>query len=601
VTKAKYLTIEEIIPKDFLRHPQSVLGEFGNGQGKTHAAVEYAVRLQRIGIFDRIYILQYSQRGCDNVVSKVLRFGGWCIRHIGLEKFCPFFNQMQSYIATGIPANYFCYECQYFKNRSRSAYLQVVNEFQHLSAKAIEPKIYSSGGLSQRRVCTHPILRAYILDPASDLDRKIGITTTPIIVMPGQLFLNHKIIGKWREFSRRQRKPRKTLLIIDEGDSLFYSSLRTEIPILSPTQDDYNILKMFSPKSRRLEHILDYYADIIKILEKIYRSGSRPEGGDVKALQSILQKCDVLIRSFNRRKKQIFQHVIINKVKSNVFRIVESLEEISHIESPEIVLRTLEEDNNTYIMYDYDYGIKLFFDAEYPWKWFWKVVLSATLPADKIIESNFISDHSKRLLMLVRRRTRTYENVFVGTVKIFEDVEGILNRNKEIEYSIPRILEAIKKSAEAYERAFGQQPSGICLWFGNSKQLKTFISKLEAMKVKIYKKKRYAIFYYRKIPIFCSYCGSPIARGVDLDKYDISIVVGPLLRPPRQSGLLDIIDFGRGVAEEIQSAMRIVRSPRPAKPKIILLEKHMTTSFYAYFYPSWFKQLFLSNKIKIEE
>jgi hypothetical protein len=71
-----HLTVEELIPKDFLKRPKVVVAEYGNGWGKTHASVEYAVELQKVGLFDRIYILQYSQAGCKNVVNKIVKWAG---------------------------------------------------------------------------------------------------------------------------------------------------------------------------------------------------------------------------------------------------------------------------------------------------------------------------------------------------------------------------------------------------------------------------------------------------------------------------------------------------------------------------------------------
>ncbi len=598
--RARYLTIEDIVPDDFLKKPRAVVVEAGNGQGKTHSTMDYAVRLQKLRIFDRIYVLEYSQKSAENACKKIVDFGGWCIHHIGLEKFCPFYNKLKEYIKQGIPATLFCYQCPYFKNKSRRAYLHVTQELQNYTPRAIKPQVFSYGLYRDDKICTHPILRAYILDPAHEIDRKIQLLETPIIVVPGQLFLNHGVIGRWFSFSRRQRRKRKTLLIIDEADALFYSALKTEIPIINNRKEDYDLLDMFRPKTRPLPKLLDVYNNILSIIEKIHRNRNRFEKEDVDYIKQELEKADTLIRSFNRRKKQIVKYVLDNRIKTNVFRVVMTLEELQHIENLDLVLKTLESHNNKYVLYDYDYAIKLFFDTSYPWRHFWKIVLSATFPTEKLVESSYVSTNSKKVLMRVERRSSRYENVYVSTARIFDDIEGVLNRNKEIEYSIPNIIKGIRESVEAYEKNFKTKPRGICLWFGNSTQLRKFVSSLSKLGVKIRRKRKYVLFYYKGIPIFCSYCGSAISRGIDMDKYDISIIVGPLLRPPRPSGVLDIIDFSRGIAEAVQSGMRIVRSPKPKQPKLIIVEKHMATSFYAFFYPEWFKELFRSSKISLD-
>jgi len=591
-----YLTIEDIVPSDFLQKPMSVIVEAGNGMGKTHVSSSYSVSLQKLGLFDRIYILQYSQKGCENVVNKISKLGGWCIWHLGLEKFCPFYNKIRRFVFEGIPAAFFCYVCPYFKNKSRLAYRFFENELS--KRRIVKPKIYPT---LKDKVCTHPVLRSYSLDPSANLERRVGVRETPIFVMPAQVFLNHAIVLKWLKYSKRQKKPRQTLLIIDEADTIFYSALKTEVRFLDPTRDDYDLLRTFSPKTKRLERILDVYQEVVRILDVIYKEKGRVSNNALSKLKSLLDEVDPLLRSFDRRKKAIVDYVFKNKVRTCVFKAVLSLMELVNIENLELALQTIELVDDAYVIYDYDYGIKLLFSTEFPWKYFWKIALSATMPTEKILESPFVSNEAKRLLMKVERRFKTYENVYVSRITIFESIEGILNRNQEIQYSVPRILEAIKLAIEKYKELASFLPRGVTLWFGNSKQLNTFVQILSRTKfAKSMRRGRgYAIFFFRGIPVFCSYAGSRISRGIDMTEYDISIVIGPLLRPPRPAGFLDVIDFARGVSETIQSAMRIVRSPKPDRPKLVILERHMTTAFYAHFYPEWFKQLYITHKVTL--
>jgi len=599
VSRTGYLTLEDIVPPNFLKRPTIILAEFGNGMGKTYTSCKFAVSAQQLGIFDRIYIMQYSQKGCENVVKKIESMGGKCVWHIGLEKFCPRYEDVKRMLELGIPPSYACFLCPYFRGKSKAAFRIFQQEVENEKSRIIKPKLASEGLLDKRKVCTHPIIRSFVLEPSTEIEKKLTLKYPPIIVAPSQILLNHAIVGRWKAFASRQRKPRKILMIVDEADTVFYAALKTEIPIIEASEVDREILRLFSTKSRKLEKLLDYYSEITNILQQLPKRRNRVDKSTVEKIEQILKRADVLLRSFNRRRKEIVAYVLNQKIRTRIFKVVNSLEEMQHIERLDLALKTVEVKDGKILLYDYEFGIRILFDPDYPWKHFWKVNLSATFPTEKIVESEFLSPQAKKLILKAAKRTRTYENVYVGSCTIFESGEGLLNRNAEIEYSVPRILNLIKEAVAKYEESFGFPPNGICLWFGNSTQLRKFLAKLKQARIRYRRGKSYAIFYYGKIPIFCSYCGSSLARGIDLQQYDISIVVGPLLRPPRPTGVLDVIDFARGVAEAIQSAMRIVRSPCPPGPKVVILEKHMTNAFYAHFYPEWFKVLAMERVFEI--
>jgi len=598
--EAGYLTIDEIVPKNFLEKPQVVMVEAGNGMGKTHAAAEYAVSLQKIGIFDRIYIVEYSQKGCENAVNKIVKFGGWAIWHIGLEKFCPFFNKMRDFVERGLPPSWLCYTCRYFQNKARMSFMRFVEQIKSPNKTVILPEYADRTKIKPIYACTHPIIRSYVLDPTMDSNINVNTNETPIIVVPVQLFFNHSIIGKWRRFASRQKKDRKVMLIIDEADTAFFSSLKVEVPLIELTEDDYDLLREFSPKSKDLSELLDLYQEYYKIIQEIYKNRNIPTKQHIEKINAITNQASDLLRSFDRRKKQIVKFVLENNIETNIFKAITALEELTHLENVNLALKTIETDGDKYVLYDYDYGVKLLFDVTYPWKYFWKINLSATFPTESIVKSRYVSNQGKRVMMGASRRSKSYNNVYVSTVNLFEKTEGILNRNKELEFIVPKILKAIRQVIETYTSIFGDVPNGVSLWFGNSKQMRTFIKKTKAMRVNIKVKGRYAQTAYRGIPIFISYLGSPISRGIDLDTYDISIVVSPLLRPPRHIGFLDVIDFAKAISEVVQGAMRITRAPSPKKPKLIVLESTMTTGFYSMFYPEWFKKLFSENFIELQ-
>ena len=594
-----YINVEDIIPENFLKEPQSVLLEYGNGWGKTHSATSYSVKLQKLKVFDRIYILQYSQRGCGNVVDKVRKFGGFAIWHIGLEFFCPLYPEVSKVIGVGIPSCYFCYACNHFQGKTRYAYMILKETLDDRERGIVKPALAFYFGRRDSRVCTHPILRRYVLDPTSDYSLRFKPKVTPIFVMPAQTFLNHSILAKWLEFARRQKKPRKVLLIIDEADTLLYGSLKTRVPVIDSSNEDRELLAMFSPKRRSLTRILHYYEKILEVLREAYKEKGIIDVDTVSKFRKIVEEVQPYLRSLARRRKKIVEYVFENNIKTNIFKIALALEELSHILYPEYALRTIEVEGGDYIICDYDYAIKLFFDPHFPYKSFWKIVLSATFPTEKIVTSRLLSPESKSLIRMVQKKTGYYQNVYVSIAQVYDDVKGILNRNEETPRATPKILQLLVKLAKFYEENMGERLGGITLWFGNSKQYRAFLSVLKRYRIKYRYRGKYTVIPFKGSKILVSYCGSAIARGLDLDQYDISFVVAPLLRPPRPAGYLDVIDFMRGVAEAVQSAMRIVRAPRPSKPKLVLVESTMATGFYAELYPDWFRKLFQYAKTNI--
>jgi len=178
------------------------------------------------------------------------------------------------------------------------------------------------------------------------------------------------------------------------------------------------------------------------------------------------------------------------------------------------------------------------------------------------------------------------------------DMNTILNRNKEVVNHVATILSAIKNVTEFYRKRFDVDPSGVAVWFGNSKQYNNFFKAVKK-KPNIRIGNSSIVLKIYGVKVLFSYVGSEISRGLDLTDYDISIVLGPLLRPPRNIGFLDVIDFGHAVAEAVQSAMRMVRSPKPTKPKLVIVEESMLTPFYQQFYPNWFIELLNKKYIRI--
>ena len=243
---AGYITLEDIVSEDFLEKPKTLVVEAGNGAGKTYRASELTAILQPLKRFERIYFLGSSQKVNENIVGKIVSFGGKVVWHIGVEKFCPMKSLREKLRRLGIPENYACYFCPYFRNKQRLAFTIFSEELQDSDTKIVKPKVYTLDVTGTTRVCTQPIIRAFTLEPRFEVEKRLSLGYTPVIVAPSQVMLNHTIIGRWSEFSRRQRRERRNLMIVDEADNVFYSSLRVEIPFIDFTEFDQEVLEKFS-------------------------------------------------------------------------------------------------------------------------------------------------------------------------------------------------------------------------------------------------------------------------------------------------------------------------------------------------------------------
>ena len=597
--KATYITINDILTYDFHTRPQTIVIEAGNGLGKTQSVCDYVSLIQPIQFYDRIYYLNFSQSACKNIVDKLVKDGCKVVWYIGIDKHCSNVQLLKQLgVMCGV-SNYACYVCPYWRPRYRYCYLKFRDLLLSPNIKVVKPEI----GYIPYPYCIQPIFRAYVLDPVFEEKRKLPIGFTPVIVIPSQLFLTHTVISKFEKYQRRQKKDRKYLLVIDEADTIFYESLIVELPELDFTNTDIQLLRMFSPKTRRLDKLVDLYNSVIKLCRDILQNRNFVTVEHVNRFLSLKTSIEKLIRSFTRRRREILQYVVNNNIVTNVFKMVNALEEFIHISEPYFTLRSLEYIDGKYVLYDYDFVMKILLDNSYPFKWFWKIVISATFPTEEIFKSRFISPRAKRAIVKATRKYKTYVNVYIAKYEIFRrDVEP-LNRNREIRYASKNILDCIYTAVKTYHTYFGVEARGVVVWFGNKYQYNYFISLLQKYKVPVVVKKNYSYFKARidneEITVLMSYVGSPFSRSVDLDQYNISIAVAPLLRPPRNKRFWDIVDFSKAIANTLQAVMRIVRSPRPQKPKLIIFDSTLVTIFYHNLTPKWFRELVSTNKLPL--
>ena len=601
--KATYLTIDDLLDIDFHKQPKTIIIEAGNGLGKTQSYCDYVSLIQQLEYFERIYILNFSHAGCRNVVDKLTKRDCKVIWYVGIEKHCPNVSLLQRVNRLiGVPSQA-CYICPFWRPRFRYIYVKFVKELQDKDIKVVKPRTT----YIPVRTCTQPIFRAYVLDPTFEEKRGLNLDFTPVIVIPSQLFLTHTVISRFEKYQRRQKKERKELLIIDEADTIFYNSLIIELPIIDFTQTDYQILRMFSPKTRRLERLIDLYKLVLDLCEDIVRNRGFISKHHIDRYFNYVQHIDKLLRSFNRRRKEILEYVVNNRVKTNIFVMVNALEKFIRISSPVYTLKTVEKQGDKYILYDYDYAFRVLFDVEYPFKYFWKIVLSATFPTQEILTSRFISPTTKRAITRVQKKYKTYVNVYVSDYPIFPQEYIPINRNQMIRYVLDKVLKCIYVAVKSYHEYFGEDAKGVVVWFGNKYQYNVFLQTIKKYLAKynvmVIERNYYSYFEANidgeKLTIIVSYCGSPFSRSVDLDQYNISIVVAPLLRPARNGRYWDVVDYSKAIADTIQALMRIVRSPRPQQPKLIILESRLLNDRYIKLLPKWFHDLLYESYIDL--
>jgi len=595
-----YLTIDDVIPKGFLENPTTVVVEAPNGLGKTHCMSNFISMIQKLNHFIRIYMLQYSQKGCENAINKILDLGGKVIWYQGVDKFCPLRKFKKQITRLGLSPTQACLVCPKFQGKHKIAYIWFKETMEDPQVRLIKPEIFRRGYFSKDEVCTQPIIRAFSLEPTFDIQNQIKVNESPVIVCPSQLFINHAVIGKWIEYGRRQRRERPNLIIIDESDTLFYTSLLIKIPEITFSDFDYEIMDVFSTKTRKLRDLVGIYEDLIKKFKDIAKEGGFFGDKDIEFIKSRLEEGRKLVTTARRRRKEIVKYVLNKKRRTNFFLLVSTIEELLHVENFKYSVRSIEFKDGMYLFQDYEFGIRVLLDPTYPWRYFWKVNLTATFPTNKVVESRFLSLRSRYLLSISTRRYKTYENVYVSYFPILGEGDEVINRNEASKYCIPKLLKCIKLAVKTYRVKFRELPKGVCIWGGNSKQYRNVCVGLQGIGLKLRSRGRYSVGALGNLKFFISYVGSSVARGIDLNMYDISIGLGPLLRPPRPSGFLDVVDFGKAIAETVQSVMRVVRSPKPSRPKLVILDKSISKSFYVNFYPEWFKKLFESKYLELQ-
>ncbi|RLE55440.1 MAG: hypothetical protein DRJ40_08275 [Thermoprotei archaeon] len=602
-----------------------------NGFGKTYAVAGAVAKLSSMKIFDRIYFLANSQDACGSIVQKLRHHNAkLVIWYEGIERSCM--NKELLEVVehlTGDPS-LACLVCPYSilqqsKNREitpETLVRRVLKFFEERDVAVIRARDVKMYLLPNQEICGHSVIRALTLRPS--LDFKIyleRLNVTPIFVAPFQLFLTYSTAQVFMKSAERLRKERRYLFVFDEADNLLLMGKVYTIEKPDFTDFDYEILNKLSPSTYRLSAFIDIYTKLFNIIaegrKELSRYDSRIGVSDIKRqVHELLSSRTVerVVAGVCKRLRTILLEALKQMKRTFLFRAVESLnpftlrllksygvqEFVKYIDCDVVRRRKgsqVEEEVTAIRLQNFSIVSDMVFSNEKPIRKSQKVVVTATWCDDLMRRLFKVGAECVRVVRAVP------DNVYFGRFVIYETgsraLESTVYGKGQFTY---RVLYLIKKVIDVYAEKFGMKPSGVLVWFMSKRQFRAFLSVLREKRAKIsIESDDLASITVAKVKVLLTYLGSRITRGVDLPDYDISIVLAPFLRPPRSFGArwLDC-DYARAIFESIQAVMRIVRSPSPSRPKVVMLEDSLFKSPYKDYAPAWFVDFIKSGRKFIE-
>jgi len=585
----EYLSEADIIPPNFLLKPRTLVIEAPNGFGKTTNALSVIEKLTVNRRCDYIYFMSFSHKTLQRAVNKLSKIHK-IIYHKGVSSYCPLKDYISSLKELGIPVYLGCSFCKLYKDKSQIVFNIVKEQLQDKETRIVAAKKVST--IAQGEVCTYPFIKKLAFDPRIPKKKYINYNKTLIIITPISSFVTPVLIEFWENLRNSRLKPRKAIMVLDELDEIIFRPIFIHLEKLDLTDND----KMYIEELKKYKIRLD---KLVKLYKKIYRLtknglvylhlGTRGVHNKIKGL---VQKYESEILKAVKSVKDI-AYIVYKKMKPTcLFKVIETLYLLYKDPYPEYTLRTFQIEDKNIVFEEYNIPLKLFFDIEFPFKYFWKIGLTATFP-NPILE--FIEIYSRENMLTLYRVNKiygVYGNVYVWLYDFRNEEQKGVSHNYTLMLSLPEFPMYIKKLIRYYRLAFHKHPKGFAIWLQNKKQFRALSTYL-ARHYRIEKaEKVYTLFNIRKrignVRLLVSYCGSPIARGVDLPWIDISwspFVNYPKLRPFAR---YLSIDYEKTIARTVQAIMRAVRSPMPSRPKAIVIPPDLYYLIEKYRFPDWF-------------
>ena len=601
-----WIDITCYIDESFIKVPKAITITAPNGVGKTTSITRFVAQLSNLDIFDRIYIVVPSHEISNKIVSNLVKFGATrIIQYLGIDKVCINRKLLREVVDLGLNPSFACKVCPYnifkinnvksFEERLRFT-VKYINSFFRSDNKVLNPvKNRPFDWNIQNFICLQPLVKYITIFPQCD----IWLKNTIIIVCPYSIFASKPIIVHFRKFFKRQRAVRKYLAFFDECDSIVYSGFQYKLSKPDFTDFDYEILEHYSTERTRLTRYIDFYNKLYNILLDVAEDRVESDVGARRIVN--------LIRDHSRIIKKIIDLIpeISNKAfeeKKRTF-LVKSVSEVFSIEYfTECMSLTVEREGEDILIQDIDFAYKVLYDVNFPFRYWWKISTTATFPQPEVFAESKITEKASELIEKVETIDIYPDNVAIFTFVLFPEMfneYSIESRNELIEEKVDKVIELLIKSIELYRKLTLRSPNGIILFTGNKKQFSAVVEVLKDLAVS--SKEGLLEINYNNIKIYLTYCASKYARGLDFDMLDISIVLAPLIRPPRRESFIDSLDVARATAEAIQSAFRIVRCLRPSRTKLLGFEANILfKKTYINALPTWFERL-LDRLTKYEQ
>jgi hypothetical protein len=581
MSEQAWLTVEDVVQHIDLSKPNSVIIVAPNGAGKTTSTIKYISDRAKLPGFERVYILGTSHKVSEKHSKQIAKSGVKVIHYQSVERSCINKTLLNEVISLGLEPTFACLICPYnaINKLKLSSVTDIAKTFKDIyeqPQKIISTKTINQRNLEEERICYYPIIKHIVLDPAYDS----FFDTTLVIATPYHLITSRQVLQYWHEYASKQKKKKKRYIqIFDEADALFYTGLTYQLNRYEPTEFDRRYASDFL-------RLFDIHKEIIEIFTYATFDTNR-----YKQLLSLLREAKELISGkfdFIEYQKKAYKE----KAKTNLIRLIgEQLQlfglkrGISYRTASIWHLSTTVTENGA-VIEDRDFTYDIILNIYFPFKEWIKIALTGTLPKSDILQTSSLLSKGKRLLDYTKSLYVIPSNVEFFAFQLFDYGEVIV-RNIQLLGKLNALFETVRTLAQIYMEREKTVPRGILLVLQNKLQFNYLKKALSRYAIR--QTRGFVAILFSGIEIGFTYNASPVSRGVDYDQYDISIVVAPLLRPPRRVIRYDIMDYARAVAEAVQSAFRVVRRLKVERKKYVAFERFMLFDIYFELLPQWLK------------
>ncbi len=581
MSEQHWIAVEDIAQHIDFSTPSSVIIVAPNGAGKTTSIIKYVTARARLPGIERIYLLSTSHKISEKHSKQVARANLKVIHYKSLDRSCINRELLNKVVSLGLEPSFACLICPYnainkLKAKNEADIAKIFKKIYEQPKRIVSVETIEDSRLDKEKICYYPVIKHIVLDPAFDK----YFDSSLIIATPYHLFIARQVMQYWNEFAKRQRKIKRYIQIFDEADSLFYTGITYTLHRYEPTEFD----------RENASDLLELFSIQQKILE-IFSSSVYDYNRHRELIRTLRRSKELLLSGFDffdYQKKAFEEGAPTNLIKviSEQLQLFGIKQAIPYRMAHLWYLSATVSDSSI-VIEDRDFTYDIILNIYYPFKEWIKIALTGTLPKSEILQMSQLLSKGKRLLDYTKSLHVVPTNIEFFAFQLFSYGEIVL-RNLQMLGKLNEMFEIIKQLAQIYMEREGMVPRGILVVLQNKLQynyLKKALAKYVTRQLR-----GFTEIAFSGIEIGFTYNASPISRGVDYDHYDISIVIAPLLRPPRRIIRYDIMDYARAVAEAVQSAFRIVRSLKPQRKKYVAFERFLLFEIYYELLPQWLKE-----------